>query len=816
VLAAALTGSAAAATDPANEAQTWRSAFEPRQAVPLGDRMIVVLAAPSLADRIAEAGRPLSAKEQRRHVRRANALQVRLLASLRAQGVRIERELVFTRTLNGFSARLGPRALAALENAPGIAGIYPVRAVYPASLSASALERPELLARHGIVLPGADGSGVTVAVLDTGVDRSHPSLEGRVLWGIDLVEGDAHAEPEPRPDDRAVVETHGTRVAGIVVGGGPTGAAGVAPGARVLPIRVLGWREGPGGYRSVGSGDVLLAGLERAVDPDGDGDVEDRADIALAALVEPYAAFSDSPESRAVAGALALGTLVVAPVGNDGSAAGGSLGTVGTPGAAAAALGVGAADTRPAVATSRLTVRIGGETAFAGEVPLLGGLPPEGVLELEVRGPGPAQDLEGSAALLAADGSALLPKVRDVAAAGARAVLVSGSTLAAGALGYDEPSAIPVLAIPGGLGAAAAEAGQAGQVVTVTAEPAVAASNAASGRVARFSSHGPAVGASKPDLVAPGVALLAPDAAPPDSEPRYAAVTGTSVAAAVAAGAAALVLDSRPDLDAAALAGVLVGSAEPLASGRAEPVTGAGAGLVDPGAAVQAGIAVEPATLSFGRGASSERTIRVRNVSGRALELSLGVATDPGAPVELAFGADPATATLPPDGEVAVRIAVSAAGTPRAPATLSGVFVVAADGVAPARVPWTLVVGDGSSALVSDAALSLRSFAPSRRSGPVLSFRAGAVAEDGGGLSIVPVGLLAVEVETRGGKALGTLARMRDLLPGRYAIRLTGRRPDGRPLRPGRYVLVLRAWPADASEGGEPAAVTRIPFRVLR
>ena len=172
-------------------------------------------------------------------------------------------------------------------------------------------------------------------MLDTGVDRAHPSLRGRVLFGVDLVEGDTHAEPEPRPDDPTVVETHGTRVAGIVAGaGGPNGVSGVAPGAEVLPIRVLGWREGPGGYQSIGSGDVLLGGLERAVDPDGDGDVEDGAELALAAVVEPYASFPDSPESRAVAGALALGTLVVAPAGNDGPAAGGSVGTIGAPGSA--------------------------------------------------------------------------------------------------------------------------------------------------------------------------------------------------------------------------------------------------------------------------------------------------------------------------------------------------------------------------------------------------------------------------------------------------------------------------------------------------
>ena len=103
-------------------------------------------------------------------------------------------------------------------------------------------------------------------------------------------------------------------MAGIVAGGKLVG--GVAPGARILPLRILGWRRThDGSYAVLGRGDALVAGLERAVDPDGNGDFRDAADIALAAVVEPFAAFSDSPESRAVAGATRLGTLVVAAAG---------------------------------------------------------------------------------------------------------------------------------------------------------------------------------------------------------------------------------------------------------------------------------------------------------------------------------------------------------------------------------------------------------------------------------------------------------------------------------------------------------------------
>jgi hypothetical protein len=478
---------------------------------------------------------------------------------------------------------------------------------------------------------------------------------------------------------------------------------------------------------------------------------------------------------------------------------------------------------------------------FSGDVPLLGGIPPADRLELAARlprldrpaGSGPVGaspedfvDGEGRSlvdagiAVLPADGGALLPKIRNADAAGAEAVLVHGSLLSAGGLGYDEHTAIPVFSVPGEIGTAIAEAREAGLEVTVVAERAAAQANEASGAVAAFSSRGPSAAGPKPDLVAPGVALVAPDAAPSGSDARYAAVTGTSAAAAVAAGAAALVLDSRPGLDPAALAGILVGSASPLAQDVAEPVTAAGAGLVDAVAASAAGLVVEPATLALGRGPAegwhAERTIRVRNVAGRSLELSLGVVTDADAGITVSFAADPATATVKPGKSVEIRLVVSAVGTALGGETVSGALVVQAEGVAPARVPWAVTLGGETPALVSDATLSRTAFAPSKRAGAVLTFRAGAASEGVDGVSIDAVGLLTVDVARRDGKPLGVVARLRDLLPGRYGIRITGRDADGKPLAPGRYLLTLRAWPTDSSDGSEPATVVRIPFRVAR
>ena len=105
----------------------------------------------------------------------------------------------------------------------------------------------------------------------------------------------------------------------------------------MLPIRVAGWQpDATGGYALYARTDQLIAGLERAVDPNADGDAHDAARIALVGVAAPYAGFADDPAARAVAGALRLDTLVVAPAGNDGPA-GPGFGSISGPGGSPAA-----------------------------------------------------------------------------------------------------------------------------------------------------------------------------------------------------------------------------------------------------------------------------------------------------------------------------------------------------------------------------------------------------------------------------------------------------------------------------------------------
>ena len=77
------------------------------------------------------------------------------------------------------------------------------------------------------------------------------------------------------------------------------------------------------------------------MDPNGDLDTSDHVPVALVGVNAPYAGFSRTPEAQAIEGAAGLGTLTIAPAGNEGAAAPGS-GTVGSPASAPEALAVGA------------------------------------------------------------------------------------------------------------------------------------------------------------------------------------------------------------------------------------------------------------------------------------------------------------------------------------------------------------------------------------------------------------------------------------------------------------------------------------------
>ena len=148
------------------------------------------------------------------------------------------------------------------------------------------------------------GSGVTVAVIDTGVEASHPDLIGAVLPGLDLVGSGAEDASAASTGDGSDDENgHGTHVAGIVaaVAGNGTGIAGLAPGVKILPVRVL---DADGaGYDS-----AVAAGITAAVDH------------GATVLNLSLGGTDASATAAAVKYAISKGVVVVAAAGNERSA----------------------------------------------------------------------------------------------------------------------------------------------------------------------------------------------------------------------------------------------------------------------------------------------------------------------------------------------------------------------------------------------------------------------------------------------------------------------------------------------------------------
>jgi subtilisin family serine protease len=812
--------------------QGLAGAQRPRVAV--GQRMIVLLKAPALADRVGNAGGLATSEDERRWTQSALATQKLLVARLRVQGVVVQPEFSYTQTVNGFSAAFDARGIALLERAPEVAGVFPVRAAYPASLSSRLLTGDQLAQRAQIALSGRDGRGVTIALLDTGVDRAHPFLSSRVTSGVDIV-GGGDASAAAHPDEPAELERHATELAGLLVGsGGPGALAGVAPGATVLPIRVAGWqRDASARWAVYGRTDQVLAGLERAVDPNGDGDAHDAARIALVGVAEPFAAFADGPLARAAAGAMRLDTLVVAPAGNDG-AAGPGYGSVAGPGGAPSALTVGALDLRSRYGQIRVVLRSDLHVQFDGMRPLAGAVTPADAIDADLgaprvrttapigyRGAIPLLDFFDRRGLSLVAGRAALLRtgadpegtIANAARAGAVAVLFYGADLPAGAIGFDENAPIPAVSIPEGVAERLLAGLRGGTDPSVSLGDVHTAANAGEGHVARFSSSGLAFdGRVKPELVAPGVALeTAEPGANSDSSARYGTVNGTSVSAALVAGAAALLAQARPYLDAEALKGLLVGSARPLPD---DSVTAQGAGIVDVGGAAATEMATSPASVALGRASDSrwrgEQVFLLRNVSSRRLIVDAGVRVARGGAAAVLFDVRPQRFSLDAGRTIRIRVRARLASKPEGSAPAEGFVVLTPASGREVHLPWMILFGKRLPPTLAAVHLSSHAFAPSDAAPALLSFIAGSVPRTTGHQDVLPLSRLDLEVWSPDGGRIGLLARLRDVLPGRYSFGVTGRDPTGALLPSGEYQLRLVAWGTDTG----PPTVRTVRFTI--
>jgi cysteine-rich repeat protein len=229
----------------------------------------------------------------------------------------------FSKVFNGFAARLSRAEQEEILRLADVRAVHAdpeVRATL--DVSGPLIGAPQVWSEYGFT-----GEGTVIAIIDTGVDYTHTDLGGclgpgcKVLGGFDFYNNDA----DPMDDNG-----HGTHCAGIAAGTHPV-LRGVAPGAKLLAYKVL---------NSSGSGDgsLVIAGMERAVDPDGDGDTSDRADVISMSLGGQDTQ-EDDPLIQAAENASAAGVVVVAAAGNSGG-----FFTILTPGAAPSVVTVGATD----------------------------------------------------------------------------------------------------------------------------------------------------------------------------------------------------------------------------------------------------------------------------------------------------------------------------------------------------------------------------------------------------------------------------------------------------------------------------------------
>ncbi|MCX4831949.1 S8 family serine peptidase [Streptomyces sp. NBC_01016] len=480
---------------------------------------------------------------------------------------------------------------------------------------------------------GLTGKGVKVGVIDTGIDYHHPDLKAAYAGGYDFVDDDADpmettyadwkGSGQAETDQGSTYYTeHGTHVAGIVAGRGAEtkerAAHGVAPGASVYAYRALGPYGG-------GTTSDIMAAMDKAAD-----DGMDVVNMSLGASInDPL-----SPQAVAADNLVLAGITTVIAAGNSGP----KSNTLGTPGAAALALTVGAHDSPLTLPSYTVAV---GDTKTEGRLlaqPYGDAVDrlTDGALAVTEVGTGTAagyngKDVTGKAALVKRGGISLDEKVRRAKSKGAVAVLLVNDNAGEGHIpAYigENPDYVPAFSLTAADGSA----------LTGAAEVTFAAAGTftlGDGSLADFSSRGPVygTGAIKPEITAPGVSVLSSvpadivDPTGGDYTYAYARLSGTSMATPFVAGVAALMLQHDPDLGPDDIKTALMNTAAPLPGDVS--VFEAGAGGVDPYAAVHATTTLQvPATTAYTTVDGTERDLDHRTGALDLGVLPLGEATD--------------------------------------------------------------------------------------------------------------------------------------------------------------------------------------------
>src|SRR5882724_4909599 len=272
-------------------------------------------------------GGKLTKAQQRAHVAGLSQKQDDLMRAVGGMGGRELSRL--SKSLNAVILKVDASRIPAIAALPNVVSIRPVLN-YKLDLS----ETVPYIGAKAVQAAGFDGSGVTVAVIDSGIDYTHKEFGGpgtpeayaaaygadtndvkntttdglfptaKVIGGFDFVGeawpgGDLKSDPDPID-----FEGHGTHVSDII-----GGSSGVAPGVKLFACKAC------SAVSTSCSGVALLQAMDFALDPNGDGDISDAVDVINMSLGSDYGQKEDDL-TQASENAVRAGVVVVTAAGN--------------------------------------------------------------------------------------------------------------------------------------------------------------------------------------------------------------------------------------------------------------------------------------------------------------------------------------------------------------------------------------------------------------------------------------------------------------------------------------------------------------------
>ena len=595
---------------------------------------------------------------------------------------------------NAIAVRVDASKLSAIASLPGVVKVRRVMN-YEMSLS----ETVPYIGASAAQAAGADGTGVRVAVLDSGIDYTHKNLGGpgtpeaylaaygtdpfdarnttvdpsvfptdKVIGGYDFV-GDLWPTYGDRTEDPNPIDFqgHGTHVSDIIAGKSLDGThKGVAPGAKLIAIRVC------SAVATSCNGVAILKGIDYALDPNGDGDMSDAVDVMNLSLGSAYGQTEDD-STIALSNAVAAGVVVAVAAGNDAN----KPYIVSSPSIAPSVISVA----QTAVPSASLYgLKVNGPAAIAGVynntatvdwAPIGAGFTGD-VVAVGRACPSPTDaplpDLTGKIALIDRGACSVSLKVDNAGAAGAKAVLI-GLVAPGDAVSFSNGGGthfVPTIVIQQSLSLAIKANIAAPVNVTVSDATKVALV----GSMASTSARGPSTSFQtiKPEIGAPGASVSAIAGSGTEQE----AFGGTSGATPMIAGSAAILIGKYPNRTPLQIKSMLMNSAytqiytnPALLPGVLAPITRIGAGEVRVNNALALNaVAYSPenlsAALSFGAQEVSnfseyEKKLVVENLGSKAKTFSIKSA--------FRYADDEATGAVSIQAPSSVRVAANSKTT---------------------------------------------------------------------------------------------------------------------------------------------------------